>query len=371
LIERKELKMLNRSKLIWVWCLWIAAGRGLGADSPEVERALELKKAGKTPEAIAVLEPFVAANPQDMRGHHVLAWLYQGQGNPEKAAEHFRQVIELAPDSPEARQDREALQRLDVAVPETPPKPKPEPKPDDLGKWQRLFAEDPAKAFAQARQRFKELQGKGDLEGLMGLLRVATAPALPDAAAQPEYFYQPLLEDLIDSALPLAQQAGQWAVLGELHTLRAYFAWKLACGGCWPAEVRFVKSMAAAEQAWARAGKQTPQFLALRDPFTRRQRQQPARLDQRAKWREEKLGPKFTPLIQALEEAVGQSQDAAAVGLMPGVLQELSTETDPEVYCYTAHCLAALLWLRGTEKVLPAFRQLVDQKGDPSPADGG
>lgn len=77
------------------------------------QRGLELKRAGRYGEAAEALRAATEADPQHVDAHWGLAWVLIELNDPEGAAEAFREVIELDPDSDRAREAQQALERLD------------------------------------------------------------------------------------------------------------------------------------------------------------------------------------------------------------------------------------------------------------------
>jgi len=65
---------------------------------------------GVMSEAIRWYELAVSANPAYVRGHFALGAAYQKMGKGDLAAQQFRKVIELAPDTPEAARAKQELE---------------------------------------------------------------------------------------------------------------------------------------------------------------------------------------------------------------------------------------------------------------------
>jgi tetratricopeptide (TPR) repeat protein len=86
------------------------------AARPEAEahyqRGLELKRAGQMQQAADELRAAVAADPKHAKAHYALAWVLLDLKDETAAAAEFQKVIELAPDSEEAREAQRALDRL-------------------------------------------------------------------------------------------------------------------------------------------------------------------------------------------------------------------------------------------------------------------
>jgi Flp pilus assembly protein TadD len=60
--------------------------------------AVDLRDAGKKPEAVAKLEEAISLDPSFAIGHGMLAKLYADLADAEKAIAHARKVVELQPD---------------------------------------------------------------------------------------------------------------------------------------------------------------------------------------------------------------------------------------------------------------------------------
>lgn len=78
----------------------------------QYERGLALKRAGKPAAAAEALRAAVARYPKYMEAHYALGWVYRSLGADEKSIEAFREVIRLAPRSPEAVEAAKAIQRI-------------------------------------------------------------------------------------------------------------------------------------------------------------------------------------------------------------------------------------------------------------------
>jgi tetratricopeptide (TPR) repeat protein len=76
------------------------------------QRGLELKRAGRYGEAAEALRAAIEADAEHVDAHWALAWVLIELNDPEGAAEAFRKVIELAPESERADEAQGALERL-------------------------------------------------------------------------------------------------------------------------------------------------------------------------------------------------------------------------------------------------------------------
>lgn len=139
-------------------------------------------------------------------------------------------------------------------------------EPDPLESLKQQFQKDPTRAFEHAARMFKKPQRAGDLEGMMGILRVV-------APESRRLYYGAVLEDMIDAVIPVAQKSADWAALGEVYTERARFASHVlhdvaAMGGIGPASwLRYVRFLTLADEAYGNAGESTPGFERLRNTY--------------------------------------------------------------------------------------------------------
>jgi len=76
------------------------------------QRGLELKHAGQMTQAADELRAAIAADPKHAKAHYALAWVLLDLKDKGGARAEFQKVVELAPDSDEAKQAQQALQRL-------------------------------------------------------------------------------------------------------------------------------------------------------------------------------------------------------------------------------------------------------------------
>jgi tetratricopeptide (TPR) repeat protein len=76
------------------------------------QRGLTLKRARQMQQAADELRAAVAADPKHVKAHYALGWVLLDLKDETGAAAEFRRVIELAPDSEEAREAQRALDRL-------------------------------------------------------------------------------------------------------------------------------------------------------------------------------------------------------------------------------------------------------------------
>jgi Tol biopolymer transport system component len=97
-----------------------------------------------------------------MEAHYALAWVYRSLGANDQSIEEFREVIRLAPRSPEAIEAAKAIQRIRLGP--------------DYGAGQRLQI-----AFASAVEGNVDLYVMDSMGG--NLLRLTTHPAVDDSPA--------------------------------------------------------------------------------------------------------------------------------------------------------------------------------------------
>ncbi len=76
------------------------------------QKGLELKRAGQASQAADELRAAIAADPKHVKAHYTLGWVLLDLKDKPGAAAEFRKVIELAPDSDEAKEAKKALERI-------------------------------------------------------------------------------------------------------------------------------------------------------------------------------------------------------------------------------------------------------------------
>lgn len=107
---------MRRSWLVWVAVLGVLVlcPGIVPAEESSLDEALQLKKTGDYARAIAVLEAHLKDKPDDARAHYLLAWTYIGQGDKEKAKEHFEKTVALEGEAADVSEAEAALSRLDA-----------------------------------------------------------------------------------------------------------------------------------------------------------------------------------------------------------------------------------------------------------------
>jgi len=227
-------------------------------------------------------------------------------------------------------------------------------QPDPLADLKQLFKDDPATAFEKAWKLFQEPRKKGDLDGMMGIIRVVEGNAR-------QLRYPRVLEDMLDAALSIAQPAGRWADLGDLYTWRAGMAASLPVGTfCWGRSAHFV---ALAGEAYLKAGKKPEPLLSYLQDQTKSA--DPRWVSQDKQARSQLLSPSQLRLAEALEKAAEQASDAEALALMGEMLRQAGQEADDWCRLHLMYRVAAHLWVRGSERLLPLFRHLVESGREP------
>ncbi|PIY43019.1 MAG: hypothetical protein COZ06_23780, partial [Armatimonadetes bacterium CG_4_10_14_3_um_filter_66_18] len=201
---------------------------------------------------------------------------------------------------------------------------------------------------------FQEPRKKGDLDGMMGIIRVVEGNAR-------QLRYPRVLEDMLDAALSIAQPAGRWADLGDLYTWRAGMAASLPVGTfCWGRSAHFV---ALAGEAYLKAGKKPEPLLSYLQDQTKSA--DPRWVSQDKQARSQLLSPSQLRLAEALEKAAEQASDAEALALMGEMLRQAGQEADDWCRLHLMYRVAAHLWVRGSERLLPLFRHLVESGREP------
>jgi tetratricopeptide (TPR) repeat protein len=76
------------------------------------QRGVELKRAGQASQAADELRAAITADPKHVKAHYALGWVLLDLKDKPGAAGEFRKVIELAPDSEEAKEAKKALERI-------------------------------------------------------------------------------------------------------------------------------------------------------------------------------------------------------------------------------------------------------------------
>lgn len=232
--------------------------------------------------------------------------------------------------------------------------------PADLEALKQLFEKDPATAFEKSWRMFQDPMKKGDLEGMMGIIRVV-------GPASRSHFCVNPLDDMIDSAVPLAQNSGQWETLGHLCLERAETARMLKedCGVLRPAALRIAHFGSLAREAFAKMGAVPQRLRYIENVITT--------YEEMAKWANTaagenyelgQVGPLHWPLVKDIAQAVGEGHDREALTLVENLLRQVATEQDDRIFQAVLWRIGWLLWLRGAERIISPLRRLVDARGD-------
>ena len=198
-------------------CAVVVAVRSVPADTPEAakphyEAGLAAKQAKDYPKAIAELKQAIELHKDYADAHWALAWVYAAAGDTALAAEEFREVLRLAPaDSDKAHDAKAALDRITSAPPPT------KQLPPELQELQELFQRDPLAAYDRAARMFEERRKRGDLDGMMAILRVV-------ADWEDAYGNVPAFDRMTAAAAVVAERDGRWRELGEIWYRRALLA---------------------------------------------------------------------------------------------------------------------------------------------------
>ncbi|MEA3401004.1 MAG: CHAT domain-containing protein [Armatimonadota bacterium] len=232
-------------------------------------------------------------------------------------------------------------------------------QPLTLAELEQLFETDPAQAFVEAERMFEEPEADGDLDEMMDIIRLV-------ADRSKHCFYYAVVEDMFDAAIPLAEAKGHWAALGELYTSRG----RLLISATYypsgmdalPIYLRSARFADLATAAFEKAGESSEDLSQLKwelndyvDPEHRAEQ-----LAKRLELREQRFAAEFVPLLTAVDSAIAEARDDDALDHMEEIVDLF--EADP-LLRGSDHLMAEVrgrLWLRGSERFLPALRQIVD-----------
>jgi CHAT domain-containing protein len=218
-----------------------------------------------------------------------------------------------------------------------------------------VFALNNLQGFAQAEASFAEAYRRGDLDTMMAVLRSTFHPAA-------ECWYPGVCESMTDAALPIAEDRAQWATIGELRVLR----YQVMISLCWAPGIpalatRCGREVEIASVAYQKAGTlphdltSSVEYARHYAPYYAKQRE-----EKRAE-RLQSLGPDYAAAFDAIDEAVILHDDARAVALCQELLGIIEADPDGPRKLAAARGLAAYLWLRGSEPMVPRLIQLADQ----------
>lgn len=141
----------------------------LQAKEDMLEKALALKREGKTKEAKGILLQVLKREPYNPKAHHLLGWVLRELGENEGAFRHLRAASYLAPPgSPSVKMDLEAARRILLSLPELrrrklslePPVPIPPPPKEAIrAKVKRVWDGDTFEALVGGREEKIRLIG--------------------------------------------------------------------------------------------------------------------------------------------------------------------------------------------------------------------
>lgn len=159
---------MPRSKLVIALAVLVSLTAVCWAQAPEsaikrYQKGMSLKRTGAVNQAIAEMKAAVGLYPKYMEAHYALGWLYRQVGASDKAVEEFREVIRIAPQSPEAIESARAIQRIRLG-------------PDYSGGTEAARI-----AFASERAGNTDIYAM-DVNG-GGLIRLTAHPAVDDSPA--------------------------------------------------------------------------------------------------------------------------------------------------------------------------------------------
>jgi tetratricopeptide (TPR) repeat protein len=83
-----------------------------GQADQHYQRGVELKRAGQASQAADELRAAITADPKHVKAHYALGWVLLDLKDRDGAKAEFRKVIEIAPDSDEAKEAKKALERI-------------------------------------------------------------------------------------------------------------------------------------------------------------------------------------------------------------------------------------------------------------------
>lgn len=217
-----------------------------------------------------------------------------------------------------------------------------------------VFAANRLEGFAQAEGLFARAYRAGDLDAMMAVVRSTCQPSMSCS-------YPMLCENMIDAALPMAEQGGQWAVVGELHLLRHQLM--VSGSSSLGTEVIFprcARSLEIALAAYQKAGA-TPQALTDAIEYTRGTAPTEANeRDQERAHRLQQLGTEYTAAFDVIDDAVIAHDDARAVALCQELMGIIEAERDGALQFSVANGLTGYLWLRGSEPIVARMVQLAE-----------
>jgi len=212
----------------------------------------------------------------------------------------------------------------------------------------------------------QERLGAEDLDGAIQVLTAVTDPVISTNTHFPAG-YSPRLARMIADISVLARARGDWYALGMLRIREALMTRFLWSSGCPPAAPRCIRQLQAAKAAFERAGRREERYgdwFDLRLPdFVREwpviEREQDASVNQ-------VMDGTVAEMARKLVQHVGNENDPEAVNSMLSIVQAVDGDWSDAAYTCVAELIGSVLWVPGADVVIPALRNLIDQRGDPS-----
>jgi len=232
-------------------------------------------------------------------------------------------------------------------------------QPDPFADLKQLFKDDPATAFEKAWKLFQEPRKKGDLEGMMRIVRVVAPESI-------RCRYIGVIERMCDAAGKAASAVGKWLEQGEVDYHRANTCMK---SGCVSATDYFLLDLPRirylaeeASRCYQKAGVDSPAVQTLLQDIQAR-----AELE-RNSWFPTGFPPRFAQTSQKHQEALNAAGEAKRTGrdadclsilvsLMRDALADTTLTTD-QVELLTFTC-CHFLWLTDGQTLLPLLHALV------------
>ncbi len=244
----------------------------------------------------------------------------------------------------------------------------------ELAGLAELFARDASAGYETALDLFIEAKERGDVQSMMDVLRV---PMRPISRFGPEIgitialrTYGRPIDDMAVDVAAAAKQAGRWDLLSEALAMQGIVAAWFGEGGCPGSMLRALNLMRVAQAASEKAGGSNLYLDALHtwlEIWGATEEALRKDLDAVAG----RAGTELKPLVAAMLDAASEGRDAEAIALHSKLVDHLFTEADPTAYRWAGWLAAGMLWMRGTEPMIPRLRQLVDERGDVPPETAG
>ena len=232
--------------------------------------------------------------------------------------------------------------------------------PADLEALKQLFQKDPATAFEKSWKLFQEPRKEGDLEGMMEIFDVAVI-AVHFGSRQTQTQH-PVIEDMIDAAVPVARRQGNWEALGNLYLVRGFMLSLNGRGPALPCSFRGLKFIPLAVEAYEKAGKPSSRYAWLLEKCTRELTRLRRDVSEAKDTITGEVGTNYAPLVLSIYEAIGEARDTEAVSGMQALLEQIATETNTRVLSAVLSVVAEMLWVRGAERCIPLVRELAEKR---------